>query len=131
MFFRQILSYTDSLSISISDLISTVVSYFDMSIAMDEREAEAAAIYILASIFCVDNVTKIIFLDLTGKFVTINNLDNRLRDVSYLLFACLCIYLTIPPLLSLIFRCRSLLLFLVNHQGLHSMQPSVVYRILC
>ena len=34
LFFRQILGFVDSPSISVNDLVSIVVSYFDMSIAM-------------------------------------------------------------------------------------------------
>ena len=51
MLFRQILGYADSPSISISDLVSTVVSYFDMSTAMTERETKAVAISICDPIF--------------------------------------------------------------------------------
>ena len=51
IFFRQILGYADSPSISSSDLVSTVASYFDISTAMTEREAETTAISIRNSIF--------------------------------------------------------------------------------
>ena len=70
-FFRQILGYADSLFISISDLFSTVTSYFDMSTAISIRD----------SIFCVDNMAGVGFLDSTGKSVTINYSDNHPRDV--------------------------------------------------
>ena len=50
LFFRQILGYADSPSISVSDLISIVASYFDMSTAMAEREVESASISIRGSI---------------------------------------------------------------------------------
>ena len=48
---------------------------------LPQREAEAAAISIHDSIFCVDNISGVGFLDSTGKSVTINYSDNHLRDV--------------------------------------------------
>ena len=51
IFLRQIFGYVDSPSISISDLVSTVASFFDISTAMTEREAETTAISIHNSIF--------------------------------------------------------------------------------
>ena len=150
-FFRQILGYTDSPSISISYLISTVVSYFDMSTAIAKNEAEVVVISIRDSIFCVDNISGVGFLDSTGESITITEPDNRPRDVSYFTFYSFvnhntvdnrapnfvrqfefcCAYLPIPPLLLLIFRCRALLLFPINHWCLHSIQHSVVYRMFC
>ena len=79
---RQILSYNDSPSISMSDLVSTVASYFDMSTAIAEREVAAAAISIRDSICCIDNMSGVSFLDSNGKSVTVADPDNRPRDVS-------------------------------------------------
>ena len=53
---------------------------------MAEREAEAAEISIGDSIFCVDNMSGVGFLDSTGKSVNIIEPDNRPRDVSYFTF---------------------------------------------
>ena len=86
LFFLQILGSADCPSISISDLVSTVASYFDMSTAMAKRETELMAIFVRDSIFLVDNMSVVGFLYLTGKSVTINDPDNRPRDVSYFIF---------------------------------------------
>ena len=53
---------------------------------MAEREAEAAAISIRDSILCVDNMSSVGFLASQGKFVTIDDPDNRPRDVSCFTF---------------------------------------------
>ena len=69
-FFRQILNHTISLSVSISDLVSTVAIYFDMSTTMAEKEAEAVAISFRDSIICVDNMVGVEFFDPKEKAVT-------------------------------------------------------------
>ena len=64
--------------ISISYLIFTVVSYFDRSTAMAEREAESAAISIRDSFcVCVYTMHGVGFLASKGKSVTINDPDNH------------------------------------------------------
>ena len=113
---------------------------------MDEHEAEAAAVSIYDYIFCVDNTSGVGFLNSTEKSVTITDPTTAHAMFLILLFArlltlrplliehqilfissnFLCAYLTIPPLLSLIFRFRSLLLFTINHRCLSSMQPSAI-----
>ena len=86
IFFRQILGYTASPTIFVSDLISTITSYFDMNTAMAEREVESASISIRDSIFSVANMSRVGFLDSTEKSITISDPDNRLRDVLYFTF---------------------------------------------
>ena len=53
LFYRQILGHAGSPSISCSNLVTTVATYFDMSTAMVEREEETAADSIRDSIFRV------------------------------------------------------------------------------
>ena len=43
LFLHQILSFTDSPSVSVNDLMATVAVYFDINTGSAEREAEAAA----------------------------------------------------------------------------------------
>ena len=43
LFFHQILSLTDSPSVSFNDLLATVAAYFDIITGSAEKEAEAAA----------------------------------------------------------------------------------------
>ena len=54
---------------------------------MAERETEAAFISIHDSIFSVANFSGFVFLDSTGKFITISDPINRPRDVSYFTFS--------------------------------------------
>ena len=86
MLFRQILGYADSPSISISDLVSTVVSYFDMSTAMAERETKAVAISICDPIFYVDNISGFDFLTSKEESIIMNDPKKHPRDVSYFTF---------------------------------------------
>ena len=48
---REIIGYTDTLSITIGDLIPTFVTYFDMSTAMVERDVAVANYSVYALIF--------------------------------------------------------------------------------
>ena len=53
LFFRQFLGHAGSPSISCSNLVTTVATYFDMSTAMVEKEAETAANFIRDSVFAL------------------------------------------------------------------------------
>lgn len=149
--FRQILGYTDCSSISISALVSTATACFDMSTAMAEHEAEAVEISIRDSICCVNNKSCVGFLDSTGtpslsltlttahakflifliaRLLTLMQLMIE-HQIPFISSNFLCAYLTIPPFLSLIFRCLALLLLPINHRCLHSIQLLAVYRMLC
>ena len=82
-FFRQILGHAESPSISFSDLVTTVATYFDMSTAMAERDVETAADSIRNSILCVSNMIGVGFLNSKGKAVTITDPAHRLDDITY------------------------------------------------
>ena len=71
----------NSPSITISELVSNIASYFDMSSAIAEREAEVADISVRDSIFCVDNMSGVGFFDSAEMSVTITDPDNRPRDI--------------------------------------------------
>ena len=86
LFFKQILGHAGSPSISCSDLVTTVATYFDMSTAMAEREAETAADSIRDSVFNVDNMTGVGFLNSKGKPVTITDPDHRPDNITYFTF---------------------------------------------
>ena len=86
LFVRQILIHATLPSISISDLVTTVASYFDMSTAMTEREAKTAAESIYDSIFRVTNMTRVNFLDSKEKPVAITDPSRRLDDITYFTF---------------------------------------------
>ena len=53
IFFRQILSLTDASSVSFSNLMSAVVSYFSLSTGSAEREAETAVATIRSNLFLI------------------------------------------------------------------------------
>ena len=120
LFFRQILGYADSPSISVSDLISTVASYFDMSTAMAEREAESASISILCPVLAsliLGGSQSLSPILITAHVTFLILLFARLLTLTLLMTAhcmpCLnsnfrCVCLTILYLLPLIFRCRAL-----------------------
>ena len=78
LFFR-----VDTSSVSVSNLISTVTTYFDMSTTIIEREVEVSAISIRDSIFCIDNMVGVDFLEFKGGSITIN--DPIRRSLFYLL----------------------------------------------
>ena len=84
--FRQILGHAGSPSISCSDLVTTIATYFDMSTAMAEREAETAADSIRDSLYRVGNMIGVGFLNSKGKSVTITDPDHRPNDISYFTF---------------------------------------------
>ena len=84
--FRQILGHTGSPSISCSNLVTTVATYFDISIAMAEREAETAANSIHYSIFRIGNMIGVDFLNSKGKSVTITDPDHCPDDITYFNF---------------------------------------------
>jgi len=62
LFFYQILSLTDSPSVSFNDLFDTVAAYFDINTGSAEREAEAAAQSISRSFFRVSNLVRVAYL---------------------------------------------------------------------
>ena len=58
--------------IAFSDLVSNVVTYFDMNIAIAKRDTESATDSIYDSIFHVDNMTEVEFFDSRGKKICID-----------------------------------------------------------
>ena len=86
IFFRQILGHTASPSIPISDLVSTVATYFNMSTEMAEIDAKIAADSIRDSIFRVDNMTGVGYLNSKEKSVTIDDHSSRPPNVAYITF---------------------------------------------
>ena len=83
LFFRQIHGHAESPSISYSDLVTTVATYFDMSTAMAEREAETAAHSIRDSIFRVIDMFGVGFLNYKGTQVNIIEPSHRLDNITY------------------------------------------------
>jgi len=86
LFFHQILSFSDSSSVSFNDLISIVASYFDINTGSAEREAESAAQSISRSFFQVSNLIGVTFYDTLGKTIEVPNNAFRPADVTYFTF---------------------------------------------
>ena len=86
LFFRQIIGHSRSPFISCSDLVTTIATYFDMSTAIAEREAETAADSIHDSIFRVSTMVEVGFLNSKEKSVSITDPDHRPDDITYLTF---------------------------------------------
>ena len=86
LFFRRILTLSNSPSISFSDLTATVASYFDMNTGSAEYESEQAVDYIYHVLFDITNLQGIGFLDSAGKPVPIFNLDTRQPNITFFLF---------------------------------------------
>ena len=83
LLFRQILSLTDSPSVEINDLLSTVASYFTVNTGSTEREVNTAAPSIYRSFLRVSNLTGVDFLDATGKSIKVSNPASRPADLTY------------------------------------------------
>ena len=86
IFFHQILSLTDSPSVSFNDLLATVGAYFDINTESVEREAEAAAQSISRSFFRVSNLIGVTFSDSSEKPINVPDSDNRPVDITYFTF---------------------------------------------
>ena len=86
LFFHQILSLTDSPSVSFNDLLDTVAAYFEINTGSAEREAEAAAQAISRSFFRVSNLIGVTFSDLSGNPIKIPDTDNHPADITYFTF---------------------------------------------
>ena len=86
LFFRQILGHAASPSISFSDLVTSVDIYFDMSMAITEREVEKAVDSIRDSSFHVTNMFTVGFLNSKGKKVAITDPSHHPDDITYFTF---------------------------------------------
>ena len=86
LFFHQILSLTDSPSVSFNDLLATVAAYFDINTGYAEREAEAAAQSISRSFFRVSNFVGVAFSDASSNPIKVPDTTNRPADVTYFTF---------------------------------------------
>ena len=86
LFFHQILSLTDSPSISVNDFMVTVAAYFDINTGSAEREAEAAAKSISRSFFHVSNLIGVTFSNPSGQPIKVTDSNNRPADITYFTF---------------------------------------------
>ena len=82
LFFHQILSLTDSSSVSVNDIMATVATYFDINTGSAEREAEAAAKSISRSFFHVSNLVGVTLSNFSGQSIKVTDSDNRPSDIT-------------------------------------------------
>ena len=78
------LSYTPS--VSFSDLMSTIASYFGLNTEFAQREAEATEISIQINFFLVFNLQNVGFFDVSGKTLTVPDPAVCPADLTYFTF---------------------------------------------
>ena len=86
LFFHQILSLTDSPSVSFNDLLDTVAAYFDINTGSAGGEAEVAAQSISRYFFRVSYFIGDNFSDSSGKPIKVPDTDKRPADITYFTF---------------------------------------------
>ena len=86
LFFHQILSLTDSHSVSVDGIMATVAVYFDINMGSVEREAEEAAQSITRSFFNVSNLIGVTFSNSSGQPIKVTDTDNCPADITYFTF---------------------------------------------
>ena len=80
------MNLSDTPSVSFSDLMSTVVSYFGFNTGSAEREAKTTTISIRNTFPLVSNLQEVDFSNLSGKIITILNPACRPADLTYFTF---------------------------------------------
>ena len=80
------MNLSDTPSVSFSDLMSTVVSYFGFNTGSAEREAKTTTISIRNAFPLVSNLQEVDFSNLSGKIITILNPACRPADLTYFTF---------------------------------------------
>ena len=86
LFFYQIMTLSDTSSVSFSDLMSTVSSYFGLNTGSAKREAEFTIISIHNAFFLVSNPQGVGFWDVSVKSLTIPDLARHPADLTYFTF---------------------------------------------
>ena len=86
LFFHQILSLTDSPSVSFNDLMATVAAYFDINAGSAEREAEAATQTISRSFFRVSNLIGVTFYNYFEQHIKVTDTHKLPADITYFTF---------------------------------------------
>ena len=77
------MTLSDTPSVSLSDLMPAVSSYFGLNIGPAMREAESTAISIHNYYFLVSNFQGVGFSDVSGKPIKIPDPDRRPADLTY------------------------------------------------
>ena len=85
--FHQILTFTNTSSLSFIDLISTVATYFSLNTGSAEREAETTVAIIRSHFFLISDIQGVELTDASRKSIAILDLDKRPEDLAYLIFA--------------------------------------------
>ena len=80
------MTLSDTPSVSVSDLMSTVASYFGLNTASAERLADTTTIDIRYDFFLVSNLQSVGVCDISGKPITIPDPARRPANLSYFTF---------------------------------------------
>ena len=81
------MTLSDTPSVSFSDLVSTVASYFSLNTGSTEREVETASINIRNAFFLVSNLQGVGFSDVSCKPLTIQDPDRYPANLTLLYFS--------------------------------------------
>ena len=80
------MNLSDTPSVSLSNVMSTVASYYGLNTGFTEREAETAGINIRNNVFLVSSLQGVGFFDVSSKPLTISNPARRPADLTYFTF---------------------------------------------
>ena len=86
LFLHQIMIFSDTHSVSFSNLISTVVSYFGLNTGFAERETDTTTIDIRNNFILVYNLQNLGFSDVSDQPITISDPDRHPADLTYFKF---------------------------------------------
>ena len=86
MMLHQILALSDTTTVSFSDLMTTVASYFDFNTEATAKEVETIVARVRTDLFCVNNLQGISFSNAPGNRMTVPDSDQRPADFTYFTF---------------------------------------------
>ena len=86
MMLHQILALSDTTSVSFSDLMTTVASYFDFNTESATKEVETVVARVRTDLFCVNNLQDISFSNAPGNRMTVPDSAQRPADFTYFTF---------------------------------------------
>lgn len=83
LLFQKIITLSDNHSVSFSDIMSALASYFVLNTGSAEKETEPTVTDIRNDFSLVSNLQGISFSDVSGKPITIQDLDRRPTNLTY------------------------------------------------
>ena len=90
IFFRQIFALTDTTFASFSYLITTVASYFTLTIGSADRETETTVANIRSNFFLISKLQVVEFANASGKPIAMPYPEKLPADLTYFIFIFTC-----------------------------------------